>query len=157
MTALSNTQYAGVWSAGEVARYLQEATIPMRLACQTLSGHPLVTSLWFVVEGGHLWCAVQRNSRVAGHCRLHPNCGFEVAGDQPPYKGVRGAAEVALFPEEGERILRTLLVRYLHSTESDLARWLLDRAADEVALRITPLRIYSWDYTARMRDSLAGT
>jgi hypothetical protein len=32
--------------------------------------------------------------------------------------------------------------------------WLLSRGDDEVVLRLTPHRIVSWDYRARMADAL---
>jgi hypothetical protein len=49
-----------------------------------------------------------------------------------------------------EDILRLLIQRYLGDEESSLARWLLSRRASEVAIRIAPSHLHSWDYTRRM-------
>jgi hypothetical protein len=52
---------------------------------------------------------------------------------------------------EGGRLLGELVDRYLGAADSRLARQLLAGAADEVAIRITPARLVSWDYTDRMQ------
>jgi hypothetical protein len=80
--------------------------------------------------------------------------GFEVSVNDPPYCGVRGQARVELLPERGEAELRALLERYLGGTDSDLARWLLSRADGEVALRIRPHWLASWDFRKRMQDAV---
>jgi hypothetical protein len=64
---------------------------------------------------------------------------------------VRGTATATIVPDAGGAVLRRLLERYLGGTTSDLARWLLSREATEVALRITPRTVTSWDFTARMQ------
>ncbi len=156
MSGLESIRCAGAWSAEEVSRHLESSVIPLRLGAMAPSGYPLVFSLWYFWDGRSLWCASQRRARVVQHCLKYARCGFEVAGDQPPYCGVRGAADVTVVPEEGERILRHLIARYLQSEESALARWLLERVETEVALRITPVRIYSWNYEARMKDVTAS-
>ena len=49
-----------------------------------------------------------------------------------------------------EEILHQLVDRYLGDDRPDFARWLLTRAADEVAIAISPRSIFSWDYEERM-------
>jgi hypothetical protein len=68
---------------------------------------------------------------------------------------VRGQGRAELRPEEGESVLRRLIQRYLGSEDAPLARWLLRRPGAEVAIRIEPRRIVSWDYSARMGDPSA--
>jgi hypothetical protein len=109
-----------------------------------------VVSLWYVWEGGSVWCATRGTSRVARVLWDDPRCGFEVVADAPPYRGVRGQGVAALLPERGEAVLRQLLRRYLGSEETTLARRLLERPGGEVAIRIDPHRLSSFDFTERM-------
>ena len=51
---------------------------------------------------------------------------------------------------EGGALLGELLDRYLGGRDAPLARRLLAHAADEVAIRVAPTRLVSWDYTERM-------
>lgn len=143
----------GPWSAAQIRAFIQDRRIPLRFACITTTNYPLVTSLWYLWQEDAFWCAVQQDSRVAQYCRRTPRCGYEVAADSPPYQGVRGTADVTIVPAVGPDILRQLILRYLQSDESKLARWLLSRSATEVALRIAPRHAYSWDYSQRMSEA----
>jgi nitroimidazol reductase NimA-like FMN-containing flavoprotein (pyridoxamine 5'-phosphate oxidase superfamily) len=138
-----------------MASYMSDVRIPLRLACITESGWPLVVSLWFLYDDGKLYCATHKDARIAGYLGGQPRCAFEVAGDQPPYCGVRGRALATIDPTQGEEILRRLLQRYLGGTDNELARWLLSRAADEIAIELTPVTAFAWNYSQRMRD-IAG-
>jgi nitroimidazol reductase NimA-like FMN-containing flavoprotein (pyridoxamine 5'-phosphate oxidase superfamily) len=142
---------SGPWTAQAAAAFLVAAVIPVRLATIGREG-PLVQSMWFVPDGSALWCATQRDALVVSRLLTDPRCGFEVAGDDPPYRGVRGTGTAQVHPDQGERVLRLLLDRYQGGTSSALARWLLARAATEVALRVVPTTLASWDFTARMSD-----
>ncbi len=151
MSRFDQIKRRGPWSPTQIESFVSETVIPMRLACVAATGYPLVTSLWFLWQDGCFWCAVQEHSRVAAHSRRNARCGFEIAADQPPYRGVRGVADVALVPEAGARVLRACIDRYLGSDQSELAQWLLSRVSTEVALRIEPRRLFSWDYSGRMQ------
>lgn len=138
----------------DVARYLEQTRIPLRLAAVTESGWPLVLSLWFVLRRGSLWCATQRSAKIVRHLRADPRCAFEVAPEQPPYRGVRGQGRASLHPAHGKEILETLLDRYLGTTTSPLARQLLSKSDAEVAIEVKPVTLFSWDYSDRMKGSL---
>lgn len=140
-----------------IDRYLLESRIPLRLSCLTSSGWPAVLSLWYLYEGGMLYCATHRKARVIEYLQNNSRCAFEIASDHPPYCGVRGPALASLDSERGPEILERLLLRYLGNKESSLARQLLQRADDEIAIRLRPQNLYSWNFTARMRDSLRGS
>jgi hypothetical protein len=150
----ANASITGPWPARRAADYLDEANIPLRLATLTSSGWPNVTSLWFVRDGDELLCATQGEAGVARALRRDPRCSFEVAGEDPPYFGVRGQATARVDSAGAGDVLAALIGRYVGDTESGLARWLLSRADDEVVLRLAPHRIVSWDYRARMADAL---
>lgn len=140
----------GPWSMAQVRTHLEATVVPLRLAVASSTGHPRVVSLWYLWREDALYCATTDRSRVVRWLRRDPRCGFEVARDAPPYRGVRGSGRAELVPAQGEAILGLLLDRYLGGREAPLARWLLSRAAREVALRITPERLSSWDFTERM-------
>ncbi len=138
----------------EIEKYLDEMTIPLRLSCVTDSGWPVVLSLWYLYEDGHFYCATQASAKVVGYLQQDSRCAFEVAGDQPPYRGVRGQATAVILPEKGLEILSRLLIRYLGGTDNPLAQKLLSRSTPEVALRITPVNLTTWDFERRMKDSM---
>jgi nitroimidazol reductase NimA-like FMN-containing flavoprotein (pyridoxamine 5'-phosphate oxidase superfamily) len=143
------------WNAERVDRYLRDAVVPLRLACVGAGGVPLVCSLWYVFDGTSLWCASQADAAVVRRLAADPRAGFEVAGDQPPYLGVRGQGRAALRPADGARVLGELLDRYQGGRETPLARWLLARVDREVAVRIDIDWLTAWDYSARMAPAAA--
>jgi nitroimidazol reductase NimA-like FMN-containing flavoprotein (pyridoxamine 5'-phosphate oxidase superfamily) len=141
----------GPWPPARVEAHLTETVVPLRLACAAASGHPQVLSLWYLWRDGALWCATSPQARVVGWLAREPRCGFEVAPDAPPYRGVRGHGRAALEPARGVEILEALVDRYLGTRETPFARWLLARAAEgETAIRIEPEALTSWDFTRRM-------
>jgi len=141
----------GPWSIEAVHAHLEATAVPLRLAHATRTGHPQVMSLWFVWRDAALWCATVPRARIVGMLEREPRCGFEVAGDAPPYHGVRGRAVATIDRSRGAEILEALVDRYLGTRETPFAQWLLARAASEVAIRIEPQSIASWDFRARMR------
>jgi hypothetical protein len=140
----------GPWSREQVEAFLDEARIPLRLACNGRSGHPVLASLWFLPAEGRLWCATQRSADIARLLRDDPRCAFEVAPDAPPYRGVRGRGRARLEPGRGGEVLEKLIARYLDDPDSDFAAWLRSRADRETAIAIEPLRMLSWDFRERM-------
>lgn len=122
-------------------------TIPLRLASSGKRG-PLVQSVWYVYEDAALWCATQADSVLATRLGNDNRVGWEIAGDEPPYRGVRGIGTAELL-NEAEPVLHKLIDRY-GQEGTPLAEWLVSRVASEVAVRITDLRITSWDYAPRM-------
>ena len=138
----------------DIEDYLQEVRIPIRLSCTTGSGWPIVLSLWFLYEDGYLYCATRDKARVVEYLTIEPRCGFEIARDQPPYCGVRGQALAEIDQTRGAEKLKKLIIRYLGDLDNPLAKNLLSRSEEEVAIRIRPVQIYTWNYTERMKDSI---
>lgn len=135
----------------DVITYLETVRIPLRLACLTPSSWPIMLSLWYVWEEGQLWCATQQSARVVRYLQHDARCAFEIAADTPPYCGVRGQGRVTLDPARGAEVLQRLLLRYVGDLETPLARRLLAQRDTEVALSITPVRVFTWNYSARMQ------
>jgi nitroimidazol reductase NimA-like FMN-containing flavoprotein (pyridoxamine 5'-phosphate oxidase superfamily) len=142
----------GPWSEREISDFLHESRYPLRLACVGADGYPRVVSVWFSYSNGRFFCASHSSSQLVTLLRANARVGFEVATNDPPYCGVRGQGDATLAPTGGAEMLETLLQRYLGSTDSALARWLLSRAAQELLITVTPQRLFSWDYRQRMTD-----
>ncbi len=142
----------GPWNAGAVERFLAESVIPARIGVLTTNGVPLVLSLWFVHRDGAIWCACNKKARVIELLARNPRCGFEIAAETPPYRGVRGQGVAQLDIPGGAGVLAELLERYRIPGHSRLATMLLEEAVNEVAIRIEPEWMTSWDFSARMSD-----
>ncbi len=151
MSGFQSIPRAGPWSAETLEAYCRETIIPLRVSCIAPTQYPIVMSLWTVWQDGHFWCAVQEDSRLARYCHKNARCGYELAADAPPYRGLRGTADAELVSEAGPDILKQLIQRYLGEEKSELAQWLLSRVETEVALRLTPRRVFTWDYSKRMK------
>jgi nitroimidazol reductase NimA-like FMN-containing flavoprotein (pyridoxamine 5'-phosphate oxidase superfamily) len=141
---------SGPWSADTIERYLQATVLPIRLASIAADGAPVVLSLWYLYEDGSIWCATRRSARLIERLAREPRCGFEIAADTIPYRGVRGRARAVIDGQRGAILLPRLINRYLGGTGSSLASWLLARAESEVAIGLDCLRVSTWDFTARM-------
>ena len=127
--------------------------IPIRLAVTDSNNEPIVISLWYVYINGKIFCATQKTAKVVQYLKDNPICGFEIAADTPPYKGVRGKGIVRILEEDGAKILSILIDKYLERKESKLSQFLQSNSKTEVAIEITPKNIFSYDYSKRMKDS----
>jgi len=134
----------------QIEDYLNTVRIPIRLACTTESGWPMAISLWFQYQSGRLFCATQKSARVVSYLLNNPRCAFEIAADLPPYCGVRGQAIASIDEKIGALILEQLLVRYLGGIDNALARKLLAKRKNEVAIVLKPVNIFTWDFSPRM-------
>lgn len=139
---------SGPWDRSAIESFLAETVIPVRLATVGGSG-PLVQSMWFLYRDGSVWCSTQRTSVLCSRLTADPRCGFEVAADSPPYRGVRGRGVATFDDADPGTLLETLIDRYLGDGGS-LRSWLLSQVADEVSVRISDLTVVSWDYSGRM-------
>ena len=140
------------WNEEEVENHLLHSRIPCRLATVTKDGFPHVMSLWYLYQEGCIFCSVQRKTFIVDWLLQNPQCGFEIASDKPPYKGIRGRGTASLEIGKSNNILPLLINRYLGSCESDLAQKLLARPETEVTIRIIPNWLTSWDFTSRMNS-----
>lgn len=144
----------GPWSQGDIEDFLEQCHYPVRLACVGADGYPRVVSVWFHYAGGRMYCVSHRSSGLIRMLRNSGRVGFEVAPNEPPYRGVRGQGDATVSEEGGGDVLVGLLEHYLGGVDSQLASWLLSRSEDELLITITPTRWFSWDYTERMADTV---
>lgn len=142
---------SSAWSAGEIEAYLREIEIPLRLACNGREGYPVLCSMWFQLSDDSLWCASHESSRVITALTENPRCAFEIAGNEMPYRGVRGQADVVLHRAPAADVLERLMARYLDQSNASLAAWLRSRAGGEYAIELKPRWISAYDYRHRMR------
>lgn len=141
-------------SLEDYQKFLDETIIPLRLASKTESGWPINLSLWFLYEDDALYCATPSTAKIVRHLENDARCAYEIASDLPPYCGIRGQAEAEILPQLGGKILERLLHRYLGGTDNTLARSLIKNRSSEVAIRLEPTTVHTWDFTDRMNVSL---
>ncbi len=140
----------GPWAQDDIDEFLTVAKLPLRLACVASDGFPRIVSLWYQYQAGALYCVTHQDSQLAALLQKDDKIGFEVSPNDPPYHGVRGQGTAALTPLGSGSTLNDLLIRYLGSVESTLAKWLLSRSDEELLVTISPRRLFSWDYRERM-------
>jgi nitroimidazol reductase NimA-like FMN-containing flavoprotein (pyridoxamine 5'-phosphate oxidase superfamily) len=142
---------SSVWDEQQISQFFVDTLIPIRLACIDHDGEPLICSLWYLYADGALWCATQQSASVARLLEADPRCGFEVAPETMPYRGVRGQGRASLSAAQGPDTLLRLIDRYLGTRDSGLANWLIAQSAAEVAIRIEANWLTSWDFSQRMK------
>ena len=149
---MSLVKKTSAWDQQSIDAFLQSTFIPVRLACSDHEGVPLICSLWYLYDNEVIWCATQHSAVIVRLLEDQRQCGFEIAPEAMPYRGVRGQGNVTLLPDEGEAVLLRLIDRYLGKRDSDFAQWLVRRAETEVAIKIQPDWFTSWDFSRRMRS-----
>ena len=130
---------------------INEAKIPIRLACITTVGFPIVMSLWYTIIDEKIYCATQKKAKIISHIQNNPIAGFEIASDSPPYRGIRGHGKVKIIEHMGKDILQILIDKYLGKKTSALSEFLKMNSENEVAIQITPEKIFTYDYSKRMK------
>ncbi|MGI9290892.1 MAG: pyridoxamine 5'-phosphate oxidase family protein [Gammaproteobacteria bacterium] len=148
---MSLLKKSSVWNEAEIESFFADCVIPITLACKAGNGSPLVCSLWYMYDEKALWCATNASASIVKCLTENPECGFEVAPQDMPYRGVRGQGRVTVSSEAGMPVLLRLIDRYLGTRDSEFSQWLVQQATDEVALRIDPHWFTSWDFTNRMQ------
>jgi nitroimidazol reductase NimA-like FMN-containing flavoprotein (pyridoxamine 5'-phosphate oxidase superfamily) len=132
---------------------LEEQKIPIRIGCISTNGYPCVLSLWFSIMDGRIYCATKKNAKIVEYLEKNPACGFEIASDQPPYRGIRGNGICNIRPKDGKKILSLLIRKYLGQKNPKLEKFLLNNSDKEVALEIIPNKVFHYDYTSRMGNA----
>jgi len=147
----SMTEFRGAWDEDDVAQFLREATIPIRLCARRPNGSHWLVALWYRYRDGRLECATGAEADLVGFLRRNPEVAFDVSTNRIPYRGVRGSGTVTLAPDTEKTVLRSLLDRYVGRTDTPLGRELLRDGRDEVCITIDPEDVYSWDFSSRMQ------
>ena len=136
----------------QINRFVPDVKIPIRVGFVKSNDVPAVISLWYVCNGGKIYCAAQKTAKIVSYLQKNPICGFEIAADKPPYKGIRGEGTVQILNETGAYVLDLLIDKYLGEKESTLSKFLKNNSKTENAIQITPQKIFYYDYSERMKD-----
>ena len=131
---------------------ISDTKIPIRIAYTNNDGIPNVISLWFVQIDEKIYCATQKSAKIVEYLKKNPVCGFEIAADKPPYKGVRGNGSAKIIDTMGKDVLQILMKKYLGEKESGLSKFLKKNSPNEVAIEIIPQNLFYYDYSTRMKD-----
>ena len=131
---------------------ISDTKIPIRLSFLKTNGSPGIISLWYLNVDGKIYCATQKTAKIVSYLTQNPNCGFEISSDTPPYKGTRGEGKAKILDDMGQKILYRLISKYLGDKESTLSEFLKSKVESEVAIEITPHKIFNFDYSKRMKD-----
>ena len=131
-------------------KFIPDIKIPIRIAFMESADLPSVISLWYVCNDGKIYCATQKTAKIVSYLQKSPACGFEIAADKPPYKGMRGRGTARILNETGAYVLDLLIDKYLGEKESTLSKFLRSNSKTEVAIEITPQKIFRYDYSERM-------
>jgi len=137
----------------EIDKFIPDSKIPIRIGFIKGNSTPAVVSLWYVCKNGKIYCATQKTAKIVSYLQKNPVCGFEIAADKPPYKGIRGEGTVRILNETGAYVLDILIEKYLGEKESTLSKFLKSNSKDEVAIEITPQKILHYDYSKRMKGA----
>jgi len=138
--------------AEEINKFIPDPKIPIRVGFIKSNNVPAVISLWYVYNDGKIYCASQKTAKIASYLQRNPLCGFEIAADKPPYKDMRGEGTARILNETGAYVLDLLIDKYLGEKESTLSKLLRNNSKTEVAIEITPQKIFHYDYSKRMKD-----
>jgi nitroimidazol reductase NimA-like FMN-containing flavoprotein (pyridoxamine 5'-phosphate oxidase superfamily) len=139
--------------AEEIDKFIPDSKIPIRIAFMKSTDLPAVISLWYICKDGKIFCATQKTAKIVSYLKKNPLCGFEIAVDKPPYKGIRGNGTIRILNETGAYVLDLLIDKYLGEKESTLSKFLRDNSKTEVAIEITPQKILHYDYSKRMKGA----
>ena len=149
---MDNLSRKSAWNQTQLKEFLVSSKIPIRVS--VLDGeYPLICSVWFEYLDGKLVIVSHRESKLAKVLVSQRKCGFEIASNNPPYRGVRGKADVLYELGNSEGTLRRIIRRYLGETNQGLASWLLSRVKDEMKFTLHPKWVTSWDYGERMEQT----
>jgi len=135
----------------KIGKFISDMKIPIRIAFMESANSPAVISLWYVCNDDKIYCATQKTAKIVSYLQKNPACGFEIAADKPPYKGMRGKGNARILNETGAYVLDLLIDKYLGKKESTLSKFLRNNSKTEVAIEITPQKIFHYDYSERMK------
>lgn len=108
-------------------------------------GMPMITPIWFVLDGDDLAFTTGADSAKARNLRRNPRACLCVADDSPPfsYVEVRGEVTLSEDPDELLRIATAAGARYMGEERAEeFGR--RNGAPGEVVVRLRPTRVHAY-------------
>jgi hypothetical protein len=147
----ANVQPKSDWALPEIEQFLIHQNTPMRIAVMDSQGFPMICSVWHQYNDGKIFAVAHKNSKLVKKLRQSPQCAFEIALNQPPYKGVRGQAVATIGEQSAGTQLEALLDRFIGDGYDQLRGFLNKRGEDERLITLTLGKISAWDFSPRMK------
>jgi hypothetical protein len=111
-------------------------------------GAPMVHPVWFHYEKEMLFVAADTGGLKARSVQKNPNVYFLVDTVQGPPRGARGKgiARVSDDHSYATEVTRKCTVKYLGTSESDMARKIIEMGRDSSVIEIIPKYIATWKF-----------
>ena len=61
----------------KMLKFIEDVHIPIRIACISESGYPMIVSLMYVYMDEKFFCATQGTSKLIKSLKTNSKCGFE--------------------------------------------------------------------------------
>ena len=126
----------------EVRDFLQEGTRTGKLSYLAASGHPLVTPIWFIVEGDSIVFNTGKDSAKGRSLARDPRTCLCVDLEEPPYGfvQVQGEAELSEDPAELLRTATAIAARYVGPERAE-AFGKRNAGPGEYVVRLRPTKV----------------
>ena len=129
-------------SDSEVREFLQHGTRTGKLGYLAASGRPLVTPVWFIVEGDGLVFNTGKDTAKGRALARDPRTSLCVDSEEPPFAfvQVQGDAELSEDPAELLRTATAIAARYLGAERAEeFGR--RNGVPGELVVRLRPVKV----------------
>lgn len=138
------------WNVEQIESFLNTQNTPMRVAVIDIDAFPMICSVWHHYHDQKIYAVAHKNSKLVRKLTTTPQCAFEIAPNEPPYKGVRGQAIAAITTENSDDTLTLLANKFLGDGYNELRNFLSSRSKDERVIKLQLNKITAWDFSQRM-------
>jgi PPOX class probable F420-dependent enzyme len=124
----------------DVRAFLTQDTRTGKLAYLSSSGRPLVTPIWFIVDGDDLVFNTGANTAKGRALTRDPRATLCVDLEQPPYAFVQVQGEVELSEDPAELLRTATAIRYMGAERAEeFGR--RNAVPGELVVRLRPTRV----------------
>lgn len=149
---------SGLYNLGEMAsiadhrvrEFLQHGTRTGKVAYTAADSRPLVTPIWFVLDGDELVFNTGKDTAKAAAIARDPRVALSVDLEAPPYAFVQlqGETTTSEDPDELLRTATAIARRYMGAERAEEFGW-RNAAPGELVVRLKPTRVVAvFDMTA---------